>query len=213
LIGAVFWDNDGVLVDSEKLYLQASRELLREAGIELTHEQFLELSLRQGRSVFVLATEAGVAPERVEALREQRNRRYAELLRGGVEVMPGVRDALQRLRGQVDMAIVTSSQPDHFELIHARTELLEHFEFVLTGADFTRFKPHPEPYLMAAERLGLAPEQCLVIEDTRRGLTSALAAGMRCAVIPHALTRDEDFSGAWQVLQSADQVPPLLEVL
>ena len=120
---AVLWDNDGVLVDSEALYLQATREQLGQAGIALPRETFIELSLRKGLSCFLLAEQAGLSPERVLALRLARDQRYAQLLRAGVPVRPGIEPCLEALHGRVRMAVVTSSSPDHFELIHARTSL------------------------------------------------------------------------------------------
>jgi HAD superfamily hydrolase (TIGR01509 family) len=207
---AVLWDNDGVLVETESLYFQATRELLDSAGIELPRDVFIELSLRQGVSCFVLAERAGVPPGEIEALRQARDRRYAELLRAGVALQPGVAPCLAALHGRVRMAVVTSSSADHFELIHARTALRGYFEFVLTGEETPRHKPHPDPYRMAAARLGVDPAECLAIEDTERGLASAVAAGMRCAVIPHALTSGGDFSAAWRVLEHALQVPDLV---
>ena len=109
------------------------------------------------------------------------------------------------------MAIVTSSNVDHFDRIHASLGILHYFEFVLTGQDFTRYKPHPDPYLLAAERMGLEPEECLVVEDSARGLASAVAAGIPCAVIPHPLSTGADFSTACAVLEHIGQVPDLLK--
>jgi beta-phosphoglucomutase-like phosphatase (HAD superfamily) len=121
--------------------------------------------------------------------------------------MPGVRECLTRLHRILPMAIVTSSNPDHFALAHARTGLADFFEFVLTNADYTHTKPHPEPYLTAAQRLGLDPTSCLVIEDTERGLQAARAAGMRCIVVPGGLSSGGDFLGADAVLASVREVP------
>jgi HAD superfamily hydrolase (TIGR01509 family) len=209
-IRAVLWDNDGVLVESEPLYLQATRELLAQVGIALDRETFCELSLRQGRSCFALAEQAGVGGARIEELRAARDRRYAELLRAGVEIRPGIPSCLSSLAGRVRMAVVTSSSADHFELIHTRTDLRGYFEFVLTGEETPRHKPHPDPYRMAAARLGLDPAECLAIEDTERGLASAVAAGLRCAVFPHELTRGGDFAAAWRVLADARELPELI---
>jgi HAD superfamily hydrolase (TIGR01509 family) len=210
-VRALLWDNDGVLVDTEGLYFQATRELLSAVGIALERDAYVELSLRRGLSCFVLAEQAGLPPEQIDALRAARDHRYEALLRNGVPLRAGVEASLAALHGRVRMAVVTSTSPDHFALIHAGTRLQRYFEFVLTGADTPRHKPHPEPYLLAAARLGIAPEECLAIEDTERGLESAVAAGMRCAVIPHELTAGGDFSAAWRVLESASQVPELIE--
>jgi HAD superfamily hydrolase (TIGR01509 family) len=207
MIRALLWDNDGVLVDTEPLYFRATREVLAELGIELTRERFADLSLRQGRSCFDLAAGRGVGADELELLRQRRNARYAAILKAGVEPMPGVVECLRRLHGSFPMAIVTSSNPDHFALAHARTGLSSFFEFVLTNADYARTKPHPEPYLTAAARLGVDPANCVVVEDTERGLRAARAAGMRCVVVPGELNGAGDFRGAEAVLASVSEVP------
>ena len=206
---AIFWDNDGVLVDTEHLYFEASRAALSELGVELREAEFVELNLRHGASCFDLAAARGVSRERIEAARASRNGHYASLL-AGTELIPGVRETLDALHGRVPMAVVTSSRPEHFALQHANTGARRYFDFVLTGADFTRDKPDPEPYLMAADRLGAAPADCLVIEDSERGLVSATRAGMRCAVVPRGLFARGDFSAAWRVLERVDLVPELV---
>lgn len=207
---AIFWDNDGVLVDSEPLYFEATREALAELGVELTLADFAELSLRRGASAFDVAR--GIAPERIEAARLRRNARYGERL-AGIELIPGVREALAALHGRVPLAVVTTSRRVHFEIQHARTGARAFFAFVLTNEDFTRKKPDPQPYLMAAARLGVDPGDCLVIEDSERGLRSAVAAGMRCAVVPSRLTAGADFSAACRVLAAVREVPALFEEL
>ena len=210
---AILWDNDGVLVDTEELYFRATREGLAELDIELRVEDFIDISLRRGASCFDLAYERGLATERIEATRLRRNARYEDLLREGVELIAGVRETLHALRGVARMAIVTSTRPEHFALVHARTGIREHFELVLTGADYTNFKPDPEPYLMAAKRLEVAPADCLVVEDTERGLVSATRAGMRCVVIPRGLSAGGDYSSAYRVLERASELVPIVHTL
>jgi HAD superfamily hydrolase (TIGR01509 family) len=213
MIGALLWDNDGVLVDTEPLYYRATRELLAEVGVDLTREHFADLSLRQGRSCFDLAAHRGIAAGELEALRRRRNERYAALLQAGIDPLPGVVECLRTLHGRQPMAIVTSSNPDHFEIAHRTTGLSSYFEFILTNADYVRHKPHPEPYLTAAARLGVEPSSCVVVEDTERGLQAATAAGMRCLVIPGDLSRGGDFRTAAAVLRNVDEVPAAIERL
>ena len=206
MIKAVFWDNDGVLVDTEKLYFKATREVLSEIGIDLTVELFAQISLKQGRSVFDLASARGVKGEIVARLRDDRNRRYSDLIRNGVPVLEGVEDTLRRLRGKVLMGIVTSSLREHFEIIHSTTGLLPFFDFVLTREDYVNSKPDPDPFLTAVLHNKLQPEDCIIVEDSERGLAAARAAGIRCILVPNILTRNGNFSGAYKVLGSAGQV-------
>ena len=206
----VLFDNDGVLVDTEPLFLQASRDLLATIGIELALDDFRELSLRQGRSAFELARERGLGDPEIMALRRRRDARYAELIEEGVRVLEGVASTLERIHGLRPMAIVTSSDRAHFDQIHRQTDLLRFFDFALANDEYDRHKPHPEPYLMAAARFGVEPERCLVVEDTERGLRSAHAAGMRCVVIPHALSATGDFGVAERVLGSMAELTGML---
>jgi HAD superfamily hydrolase (TIGR01509 family) len=202
VIKAIFWDNDGVLVDTEHLYFEATRRVLARVGVDLTGALFHELFLVQNRGAWHLAEAAGVAPETLVRLRAERDALYRALVERDDLVIPGVLAALTRLAPRYRMAIVTSSHGEPFEAVHRRTGLLRFFELVLTREHYERSKPHPEPYLTALSRTGLAPDECLVIEDSERGLRAAKAAGLACWVIPTALTRTGDFRAADRVLGS-----------
>ena len=213
MIRAVFWDNDGVLVDTEKLYFQATRELLGEAGITLTESLFQRISLKEGRSAFDLALEKGVTQGEVDRLHARRNERYTELVRRGVRILDGVEETLATLKQQVLQAIVTSSRRTHFDAMHVKTGLPRHFDFILTREDYTLSKPNPEPYLLALSRSGFKPEECLVVEDSERGFRAALAAKIRCIVVPNSLSRGGDFTGAWRIFRSCREIPGEIERL
>ncbi|HTO52447.1 MAG TPA: HAD family phosphatase [Myxococcota bacterium] len=206
---AIFWDNDGVLVDTERFYFEASRAALHRLGVDFDEAIYVAHCLGTGASCFDLARRIGIAEPVIDAARAARDAHYGELIEQ-VELIPGVRDTLQSLHGRVPMAVVTSSQPHHFAVQHARTDVLHYFDFVLTSADYDRHKPDPEPYLTAAARLGVAPADCLVIEDSERGLAAAQRAGMRCVVIPRWLSGGGDFAAAWRVLPEIARVPELL---
>jgi HAD superfamily hydrolase (TIGR01509 family) len=210
MIRAIFWDNDGVLVDTERLYFQATQETLESVGVSLNHEHYVEFFLRQGRGAWHLLEERGVSAADVERLRHRRNDLYSELLQREACAIDGVAGTLEILHGKYVMGIVTSSRRDHFDIIHARCNLLQYFDFVLTAADFERVKPHPDPYLLAIERAGAAPDECIAIEDSERGLRAATLAGLRCIVIPTPLTIGGNFAGAYRVLESVEQLPDVL---
>ncbi len=206
MIEAIFWDNDGILVDTEALYFRASAEVLKAAGISLSRAEFIAISLQHGGSVFALAEARGHGRDAVEDMRRQRDARYADLLRRGISLLPGVRETLAMLHGKVRMGVVTGSRRAHFAIIHRSTGLLPFFDFILDREDFVHSKPHPEPYLKALAVSGLRPEQCIVVEDSERGLHAAVAAGLRCLVVPSGLTAAGDFSRAAKVLRSVAEV-------
>ena len=207
---ALFWDNDGVLVDTEKLYFRATRTILASIDIPLTKETYIDLLLTRGAGAFVLAEQKGFSPAQIAAFRKQRNELYISFLRTASLVMDGVEEVLDRLHRHFPMAIVTSSDREHFDIIHARTNLLRYFDFWLVPGDFKNYKPDPEPYLLAVTRADRPKDECIAIEDSPRGLASARAAGIRCIVIPNDLTRGRDFSGAWKILTSIRELPSVL---
>lgn len=206
MIKAIFWDNDGVLVDTEALYFQATQSVLAENSIRLTRDEFIRISLKAGRSAFMLASEQGMSPEVVTQLQEERNRRYSDLLRNGILLMDGVVDTLSRLRNKVRMGIVTSCRREHFDIIHANTDILPYFDFVLTQEDYKGSKPDPDPFLTAMRYCRLAREECLIVEDSERGLVAANAAGIHCIIVPNELTLNSDFTGAWRVVDNIREV-------
>jgi HAD superfamily hydrolase (TIGR01509 family) len=193
---ALLWDHDGVLVDTEGLYFQATRELLATVSVTLTEAHYRQLFLIEGRGAWHLARERGVSEREIAALQRARGERYTQLLTAADVLVPGALELLAALAAHYRMAIVTSSHRNHFDAIHRTSGLPAHFEFVLAREDYVHAKPAAEPYERAVARLGLAPNECLVIEDSRRGLLAARAAGLRCWVVPSALTAESSFSEA-----------------
>jgi HAD superfamily hydrolase (TIGR01509 family) len=208
MFDGIFWDNDGVLMETEHLYYRANAEALARVGVELTLEEFCRVSLRQGESVLNLAAGLGGA-EAVE-LRRYRDRRYFDLLGEESEVIPGVRETLQRLHGRFPMAIVTSCRRENFLQMHRGSGLLGYFDFILTREDYGASKPDPEPYLTACTRAGLDPCRCLAIEDSERGVVAASRAGLAVAAIPGTLNQGANFSSARWFLEGITELPALL---
>jgi HAD superfamily hydrolase (TIGR01509 family) len=206
----IFWDNDGVLVDTERYYLQASREALAQVKIDLSDSLFAEISLTAGKSLFDLALNQGVEKRRIDELKEWRDQRYSELLAQKDMTLPGVRETLRALHGKIKMSIVTSSPKNHFDIIHESTGLLPFFDFCLTRGDYTESKPSAEPYLLALCRSGQKAQQSLVIEDSPRGLAAAKAAGLTCWIVPGEHTSKQDFKSADKILSCIDELPALL---
>lgn len=210
MIKAIFWDNDGVLVETEHLYFEATRRVLAPVGVVLTEADYLELFLVQGRGAWHLAEDRGLSAEAIERLKEQRNALYSTLIAEAPRLVPGVAGVLAALRDDYRMGIVTSSRRHHFDVIHRATGIVGYVDFVITADDCPRTKPCPDPYLMAIDRSGVSPGACIAIEDSARGLRAAIGAGLRCVVIPSGLTRAQAFDGALAVLKSVVELPDLL---
>jgi HAD superfamily hydrolase (TIGR01509 family) len=203
----ILWDNDGVLVDTEGLYFRATRSVLASVDIDLTPRQFKEISLCRGESTFTLAIQQGIKDAQISRLRAERDRIYAEFLAADSCVIDGAEEVLRSLYGQVRMGVVTSTRREHFDIAHAKSGLTRFLDFVISQEDYQHTKPHPEPYLTAISRHGLRCHECMVVEDSPRGLAAATAAGLPCIIVLSQWTTQRDFRGAYRVLESIREVP------
>ena len=208
---AILWDNDGVLVDTEHLYRDATRQVLATVGIHLSDDQYRDLFLRQNNGAWHMVAAQGRSDTEIARLRAERDAVYGTLLRDRNHTIAGVEEVLQTLHGRFAMGVVTSSQRSHFEIIHAATGLMRYFDFVLTREQYANSKPDPEPYLAAVAKTGFTAAQCIAVEDTPRGLTAATGAGVKCVVIPNALTAGGDFAAAYKVLRDIRELPVVLD--
>jgi HAD superfamily hydrolase (TIGR01509 family) len=213
MLRAILWDNDGVLVDTEQLFYEANQELFRPFGLELSAQHFFDWYLADNCGAWHLL-EPQLTAEQMDAERSGRNVRYAARLASEhIPAIDGVAEVLAALAPRLRMGVVTSSNSDHFEIIHQRLDLRRYFEFVLTHESYTHSKPSPEPYLLGLQRLGVRADEALVVEDSPRGLQAATAAGIRCIVLRNALTRHHDFPGAWRVVDTMTEVRAEVEAL
>jgi HAD superfamily hydrolase (TIGR01509 family) len=205
----LLWDHDGVLVDTERWFFVATQECLRELGVELHHATYLQY-MAAGHSCWELALSQGQSAVIIAAKRRERDRRYQSYLATKDLTRDGVLETVRALCQQYHMAIVSTSKRADFELIHRSRILLPFFEFVLTIEDYERPKPAPDPYRTALQRFGALAQEAVAIEDSSRGLRSAIAAGIDCIVVHNEFTAAQDFSGAWRMLHSIRELPVVL---
>ncbi len=208
----ILWDHDGVLVDTEPLYFEATRRCIAELGIELNHQDYLQ-EMARGVSAWEQATARGVSESRIRAHRKRRDALYQRLLVENDIDVPGVEELLAQLAADYAMAIVTTARRADFDLIHRQRGIRRHMAFVLTSGDYPRAKPAPDPYLCALERFGATPAQAVVVEDSERGLRSAVAAGIDCVVVANAFVEGQDFTAATAQIESLDQLPAVIASL
>ena len=191
----VLFDHDGVLVDTEFWYYKAGERALADIGLTLDKDQYLR-GMSQGLSTWAQARAAGADEWTISRQREVRDGYYQEYLRTEAIEIEGVVEALAELSKYVRMAIVTTAKRVDFEIIHEKRRIREFMDFVLVREDYELAKPHPEPYLTGLKRFGAAKEETLVVEDSSRGLNSAVAAGIDCVIVYNEFTKTQDFSRA-----------------
>ncbi len=191
----ILFDNDGVLVETEKWYFTANVEVLKTMGIDLDEERYREIMIN-GESAFILAEEEGYDSDTVERARDKRNELYQHYIRTEDITIHGVKDVLSSLKENYRMGIVTSARREDFELIHASRGITDHMEFVLCSGEYKRSKPHPDPYLKGLELLGGNKAETFIVEDSQRGLRSAVNAKIDCVIVDNHFTSSHDFSDA-----------------
>lgn len=206
----ILFDHDGVLVDTEHWYFMANKRALGELGFEIEEQEYLAY-MADGKSYWDLAEVSKLGDQTLAQKRLDRNRYYQQHLKTEDIEIPGVEDVLEELSQTYTMAIVTTSKRPDFELIHRKRNILKYMSFVLTVEDYERAKPCPDPYLKGWSKLGVPKEEILVVEDSARGLKSAVAAGLDCAIVHNEFTKSHDFSTATHRIQSLQELPALME--
>ena len=208
---AVIFDMDGVLVDSEPFGFEALRRVMIRYGLGYSEKENAEFLGRTTLESCRILQARHALPDSAETLAGFYLEEMLDQIGKGPIPMPGVPDVLLRLRAAgYALALASSAE---LRVIHANLTALALaplFDAVVSGTQVARGKPAPDVFVAAAERLAVPPEGCLVVEDSRNGLLAAKAAGMRCAVVPCAHTRHQDFREADHRLAA---LPDLLTLL
>jgi beta-phosphoglucomutase len=186
-------------VDSEPLHYRALRDALRPEGVAIGEEEYRRVYLAyDDREAIRKALEHHGEPpdtERIERVEARKVARFADMI-PEVPVFPGARDLVFGLAEVVPLAIASGARHDEIEAILAVLGLRDAFAAIVGAEDARRTKPDPAPYLEAARRLaarapGLAPGECVALEDSMAGIASARGAGMKVVGVAHSYPADE----------------------
>ncbi|MGE0626135.1 MAG: HAD family hydrolase [Pseudomonadales bacterium] len=208
----ILWDHDGVLVDTEHWYFEATRRAIEPLGVTLDKARYLQ-DMALGRPAWEQARALGATEAQVREHRNARDVLYQHYLRTQDIAIDGVTEVLTALADDYRMAIVTTARRADFDLIHRDRDIVRHMQFVLASGDYPRAKPAPDPYLAALERFGAHAAEAIVVEDSERGLAAAVAAGIDCVVVDNAFVRGQDFSAATHRIDHLRALPELLASL
>ena len=206
----LLFDNDGVLVETEQYYYKANVKALAEFGLELSFDVYMEIMARGG-TAWEIAQKQGISQSDIDKKREQRDVYYQEFIQNEHIEIDGVVDVLKELSKTYQMGIVTTSRRVDFDLVHNKREIIKYMDFTLCVEEYPRSKPYPDPYLAGMKKFGATKEECLIIEDSERGLTSAVNAGIDCVTVKNDFTATHDFSKATYKIDSIKDLKKLLE--
>jgi HAD superfamily hydrolase (TIGR01509 family) len=183
LFGAYLFDCDGTIADSMPLHYIAWRKALGEWNCEFDEKLFYAWGgMPIAEIVATLNVRDGLNMP-VEIVSERKESIYYELL-PRLKVVPEVLEHIEAQHGRIPFAVVSGSTKESVTASLASLKLLDRFDAMVCAGDYKRSKPDPEPFLLAATRLGVAPNACLVFEDTEMGIQAATAAGMASVRVP-----------------------------
>lgn len=212
-IAAVLFDMDGVLMDSEPLHLRATQLALGDRGRSYTERDSRAFAGATDPEVFrILGILFELGASTDELVRRKREYLTA-LIRAEGRPRVGVPEMPMRLRDAgIRLAVVASAGRSVIDALLTSVGLRGAIDAVVSGDETPRGKPAPDGLLMAARRLEVQPEHCLVVDDSRDGMLAARAAGMTSAAVPSPSTSHEDFSLADFVLPSLEALPKALDL-
>ena len=200
---AVIFDMDGVLVDGEPLHFAAARDVLAGFGAELTWETYTDWIGETFDTIWPDIQRRFALPVGRAEYERAFGPRVQEQYERHAVAMPGARDLLGRLHDAgVPLGLATSTKRPRVDPTLARLGLARFLSVTVSGDEVSRGKPDPEIYLAAAARLGVAPERCLVLEDSPAGVASARAAGMRAIGVRINGGSGRPLDGADRIIES-----------
>lgn len=198
---------DGVIVESEPLHLIAYQRILAEHGIEYTAAHNQEFLGRKDIVIAEVLIKRHRLPHTPAAFVDKKEEILFDLIRDEGSARPGLFEILETGRQlKLPMAVASSATMPTIQLVMDTLKIRSYFHSLTSGDEVKHGKPAPDVFLLAAQRIGVEPEACLVIEDTLAGVSAAKSAGMRCIAIPCETTMHQDHSAADARLMSLAEV-------
>jgi len=209
MIRTVIFDMDGVLVDTEPLHHDAFFRHFAELGIKMTAEEYATFLGSSTRNVYQQLKQEFNLTEDVETLVGRKREHFGKAFDASteLELLPGARALIEDLhRAGVPLQLASSASKETIARVFERFGLYPYFDHLVSGEDFPRSKPDPAIFLHAAQLAGIAPAECLVIEDSANGVAAAKAAGMYCVGYRSEHSEGQDLHQADRVVSHLGQL-------
>ena len=203
---AILFDLDGTLVDSIGIYSEAVKDMFAAVGVQLPQEAFRS-SYGQGLVLKDWLAKFNIGEDQMGVLRPLRDQRYIALLREKIEWLDGASRLLATLKERHPLGLITGSWQSYVDAIDSRLQVSPHFQTVVTADDIGDFmKPHPHGLLLAADRMGVEPEQCIYIGDQLFDIDAAKSAGMASCCLRGTYTPKEAVERADFVVETLEEI-------
>ena len=205
---AVIWDMDGVIVDTAPYHMEAWQSVFAEHGVSFTKADFRRNFGQRNDTIIKIVLGEDVAPDTIKLIADEKEKRFRSRAGEALKPLPGALDLIDSL-GEYGFlqALGSSAPPENVALVIGKLGIGNRFQAVVTGRDVDEGKPSPLGFLLAARRLGVGPQRCVVIEDSLAGVAAARKAGMRCLAVTSTNQR-ERLGEADLVCDSLTEVGP-----
>ncbi len=206
---AVIFDMDGVLVNSEPFYVEVEQKNFRQLGLLISEQEHQTYQGTATDRMWQLIKEKHGVNQPVDELVEMTNKLVTPYFQSldKIEPMPGVEKLIKKLKEKgMPLALASSSYSDVIKIILQKTGLSNYFEVVVDSQMAGSSKPEPDIFLLAAKKLKVKPENCLVIEDSKNGIAAAKEAGMFCVAFAGPGSELQDQSRADLVISNFDEL-------
>jgi beta-phosphoglucomutase len=194
-ISAIVFDFDGVLANSEPLHLRAYQEVLSQMGLALERDEYYAryLGFDDIGAFRAIGTARGQAwtDLQIRALVERKTVVFDEMLVSSAVLYPSAPACVERLAARLPLGIASGALRHEIEAVLRSSGLDRHIQFIVAAGDTPSSKPAPDPYARAAQLHGMSPSACVALEDSKWGIESAKAAGLRCVGITHTYPASE----------------------
>ncbi|MCA9126472.1 MAG: HAD family phosphatase [Planctomycetales bacterium] len=207
-IRAVAFDMDGLIVNTEELYTVVCDTILDRRGRKFTPHLKRQMMGLPGPAAWQMLIDHEGLSDSIATLAHESDQLFSNLLRTDLRTLPGLGELLEHLDElRLPRCIATSSSHEFARRVLETVGLIDRFDFVVTAEDVAHGKPAPDIYRAAARRMGVAPEQMMVLEDSQHGATAGVAAGAFTVAVPGEHSADHDFSSVQLKANTlADQV-------
>ena len=181
---AVLWDMDGVIADTGPYHLMAWHEVFGKRGLKYSDDDFRRNFGKRNDDIIRSVVGGGISPEEVDAIAKEKEAAFRQKAKSKVKPFPGALELINSLKEyRVKIALASSAPIENIQLVINDLGIDGTFDVIVWGRQVTEGKPSPQGFLLAAQRLGVEPGNCVVIEDSVAGVTAAKRAGMRCLAV------------------------------
>ena len=203
-VKAIIWDMDGVIADTSLYHLKGWQIVLQKRGVNYTEEDFQRNTGKRNDSIIKSALGEKIPQNEIMAIAREKDETFRQLMGQNIRPFPGVLKLITSLKEHgFKIAIGSAAPMENIQLITQSLKIDNYFDAIVSSWEVTKGKPDPQIFLLAAQKLGVEAERCIVIEDAIAGVAASRRAGMHCIAVTNTSTKED--------LREADLIIDTLE--